>query len=115
MHDGFSKEEPEENRDESRDDVAVRTTLEKAGPAVRRFLFAMGVSWDDAEDAAQETLLRAWRDRASFDGRADVRTWIFRIARNHYLDVVRQRDLFDRKRPMTALHLAREPPPPLWR
>ena len=40
-------------------------------------------SFDDAEDLVQETLLRAWRARATFEGRSLFRTWLYRIALNH--------------------------------
>jgi RNA polymerase sigma-70 factor (ECF subfamily) len=43
-------------------------------------------SFDEAEDLVQETLLRAWRGRAAFEGRAAVRTWLYRIATNACLD-----------------------------
>jgi RNA polymerase sigma-70 factor (ECF subfamily) len=43
-------------------------------------------SFDDAEDLVQETLLRAWRGRAGFEGRSAVRTWLYRIATNACLD-----------------------------
>jgi RNA polymerase sigma factor (sigma-70 family) len=36
----------------------------------------------DAEDVVQETLLKAWRSRASFQGKASPRTWLYRIATN---------------------------------
>lgn len=43
-------------------------------------------SFDEAEDLVQETLLRAWRGRAGFEGRSLVRTWLYRIATNACLD-----------------------------
>ena len=48
-------------------------------------------SFDDAEDAVQETLLRAWRSRDTFDGSALFRAWLYRIATNGSLDTIRRR------------------------
>jgi RNA polymerase sigma-70 factor (ECF subfamily) len=45
-------------------------------------------SYDDAEDLVQETLLRAWRGRSSFEGRAQFRTWLYRIATNACLNAL---------------------------
>ena len=43
----------------------------------------------DAEDLLQETLLAAWRGLDSFEGRASVRAWLYRIATNRSLDALR--------------------------
>jgi RNA polymerase sigma-70 factor (ECF subfamily) len=40
----------------------------------------------DADDLLQETCLRAWRSRNGFEGRAAIRTWLYRIATNAFLD-----------------------------
>jgi len=69
----------------------VRRGLIDAAPAVRRFIFGMCGDWHVAEDVAQEAMLKAWRSRGSFDGRADARTWIFAIARNQWRDFLRRR------------------------
>jgi RNA polymerase sigma-70 factor (ECF subfamily) len=45
-------------------------------------------SMDDAEDLVQETLLRAWRSRAGFEGRSLFRTWLYRIATNACLNAL---------------------------
>ncbi len=52
----------------------------------------------EAEDAVQDTLLRAWRSRERFEGRASVRSWLYRIATNVCLDMLNGRKR--RARPM---------------
>jgi RNA polymerase sigma-70 factor (ECF subfamily) len=48
-------------------------------------------SYEDSEDLVQETLLRAWRRRDSFEGRSTFRAWLYRIATNACLDAIEQR------------------------
>jgi RNA polymerase sigma-70 factor, ECF subfamily len=60
----------------------------------------------DAEDAVQDTFVRAWRSRESFEGRAAVRSWLYRIATNVCLDMLKSKER--RIRPMD-LGPAQEP------
>jgi RNA polymerase sigma-70 factor (TIGR02960 family) len=46
-------------------------------------------SFQDAEDALQDTLLDAWRGLTGFEGRASIRTWLYRIATNRCLKALR--------------------------
>src|SRR6266536_6575771 len=48
-------------------------------------------SVQDAEDALQEALLRAWRGMSRFEGRSSLRSWLYKIATNTCLDVIARR------------------------
>ena len=55
-------------------------------------------SVQDAEDALQDTLLSAWQGLAGFEGRASLRTWLYRVATSRCLDARRS----GRRRPRAA-------------
>ena len=52
--------------------------------------YRMLASFDEAEDAVQETFLRAWRSRDTFQGGDLVRAWLYKIATNVCLDAIRR-------------------------
>ena len=56
-------------------------------------------SAEDAEDALQETLTAAWRGMGGFQGRASIRTWLYRIATNRCLNALRSSSRRERMRP----------------
>ncbi|NUR59830.1 MAG: RNA polymerase subunit sigma-70 [Catenulispora sp.] len=107
-----SAEEPtEEPTEEPADALTEESVEESAGPghrssaapeedfaelltSHRRHLhllcYRMVGSYDDAEDLLQETFLRAWRERESFQHRSSAKTWLHRIATNVCLDHLRR-------------------------
>jgi RNA polymerase sigma-70 factor (ECF subfamily) len=64
------------------DAMAFRTLADRHTPACLRFASRMLGTREDAEDVTQETLVRAYRALAAYDGRTAFRTWLFTILVN---------------------------------
>jgi RNA polymerase sigma-70 factor, ECF subfamily len=50
--------------------------------SIRRFAYAFSRDWDDADDLAQEALIKAFRALPSFEGRSSLSTWLYALTRN---------------------------------
>src|SRR5580704_3794923 len=72
--------------------------LEEHRRELTGYCYRMLGSGSEAEDAVQETLLRAWRAADRFEGRSSVRSWLYRIATNVCVDM--HRGVQRRARPM---------------
>jgi RNA polymerase sigma-70 factor (ECF subfamily) len=79
--------------DEARrgDGDAFRHIVDEHRTSLHAHCYRMLGSVQDAEDATQETLLRAWRGLAAFGGRSSLRTWLYRVATNVCLDALARR------------------------
>jgi RNA polymerase sigma-70 factor (TIGR02960 family) len=84
---------------------AFATLTERHRRELHVHCYRMLASFDEAEDAVQETFLRAWRARESFDGSSLFRAWLYRIATNVCLDTLRRSS-----RRLAAMHSFAEVP-----
>ncbi|MDQ3936235.1 MAG: RNA polymerase subunit sigma-70, partial [Actinomycetota bacterium] len=97
------------------DEEAFRRLTEPHRRELQVHCYRILGSVQDAEDLVQETLLAAWRGLESFEGRASVRSWLYRIATNRCLNVLRDRS----RRPQEVPPMAEAPEPtrrvePIW-
>lgn len=77
------------------DPDAFRSLVERHSRDVFRLAFRMTRNEMDAEDAVQETFLRAYQKISSFDGRSSFSTWLYRVTANTSIDVIRRRQRHD--------------------
>ena len=70
------------------DESAFTTLVERYRRELQVHCYRMLGSLEDSEDAVQETLLRAWRNRQSFQARSTFRAWLYRTATNACLDAL---------------------------
>jgi len=73
------------------DERAFAELVDAHRTELRAHCYRMLGSLHDAEDALQDTLLRAWRGLSGFEGRSSVRSWLYAIATNSALDLARHR------------------------
>ena len=74
------------------DSDAFRALVERHSRSVFRLAYRMTGNEQDAEDVVQESMLRAYKQLSKFDERASFGTWLYRIAANCSLDLVRARN-----------------------
>src|ERR1043166_7716363 len=80
------------------DSDAFRTLVERHSRSVFRLAYRMTGNEQDAEDVVQETFLRAYKQLSHYESRSSFSTWLYRIASNYSLDLIRMRKRHEDKR-----------------
>ena len=80
------------------DSEAFRVLVERHSRSLFRLAFRMTGNEQDAEDVVQETFLRAYRQLDKYEARSSFSTWLYRIASNYSLDLIRMRKRHEEKR-----------------
>ncbi|MET8681694.1 RNA polymerase subunit sigma-70 [Streptomyces sp. NPDC004647] len=93
------------------DESAFSGLAEKYRRELQVHCYRMLGSLEESEDLVQETFLRAWRKRESYQGRSTFRAWLYRIATNACLDALARYPAARRAAPAAAPGVA--PPPPV--
>jgi RNA polymerase sigma-70 factor (ECF subfamily) len=73
------------------DEDAYRVLVDRHSRSVFRLAFRMTGNEQDSEDVVQETFLRAYKQLHRWEARSSFSTWLYRIAANYSLDLVRRR------------------------
>ncbi|WP_353951554.1 RNA polymerase subunit sigma-70 [Knoellia sp. S7-12] len=73
------------------DEAGFTGLVEKHRRELHVHCYRMLGSFEDAEDAVQETFMRAWKRRETFEGRSTFRAWLYKIATNACLDLLAKR------------------------
>ncbi len=112
---GDALDDPTLARARAGDDEAFRELTDPYRRELQVHCYRILGSVQDAEDLVQETLLAAWRSLETFEGRASVRSWLYRIATNRCLNALRARS----RRPREVQAMGDMPEPtrrsePVW-
>jgi RNA polymerase sigma-70 factor (ECF subfamily) len=73
------------------DEQAFRPLVEPLGRELHAYAYRMLGGFHDADDALQESRLKAWRALATYEPRASFRAWMYRIVTNTCLDLLKAR------------------------
>lgn len=75
----------------TQDKIAFKALFDHFAPRLKSFLMKLGLGSEKAEDLAQDVMVTVWQKASQFDPeKAKLSTWMFRIARNKHIDLMRK-------------------------